>query len=322
MVRLPRVVLASTMIVFAGPASGQDYPIRTVKIVTGYAPGGASDIIARIVAQKLSQFWSRQVVVENRPGASGSLATDFVKGSAPDGYTLQIGTSTTHVLNPITLPNARFDPLKDFAPITPIAIAPYLLLVHPSLKVRDTAELISLAKSQQGKLNYGSSGTTVYLGTELFKAMAGVEMAHIPYKGGGPALVALLANEVQVEFDPLPSAAFGHIKQGAVILLATSGAKRSRVTPDTPTVAESGLPGFEVSSWYGVFAPAGTPKPVVDKLSADIARATELPDVQAKLIELGSDPFSLTPGAFAQLIRRDQDTWTKLIRERNIKVEF
>ena len=322
MFRLAPAVLVSALVCLAGGASAQDYPNRTVKIVTGYAPGGASDIIARLVAQKLSQFWSQQVVVENRPGASGILATDFVKGSAPDGYTLQIGTSTTHVLNPVTLPNARFDPLKDFAPITPIAIAPYLLLVHPSLKVKDTAALIALAKAQQGKLNYGSSGTTVYLGTELFKAMAGVEMTHIPYKGGGPALVALLSNEVQVEFDPLPSAAFSHIKQGALILLATSGAKRSRVSPETPTVAESGLPGFEVSSWYGVFAPAGTPRPIVDKLAADIARATELPDVQAKLIELGSDPFNLAPAAFAQLIRRDQDTWIKLIRERNIKVEF
>ena len=322
MFRLAPAVLVSALVCLAGGASAQDYPNRTVKIVTGYAPGGASDIIARLVAQKLSQFWSQQVVVENRPGASGILATDFVKGSAPDGYTLQIGTSTTHVLNPVTLPNARFDPLKDFAPITPIAIAPYLLLVHPSLKVKDTAALIALAKAQQGKLNYGSSGTTVYLGTELFKAMAGVEMTHIPYKGGGPALVALLSNEVQVEFDPLPSAAFSHIKQGALILLATSGATRSRVSPETPTVAESGLPGFEVSSWYGVFAPAGTPRPIVDKLAADIARATELPDVQAKLIELGSDPFNLAPAAFAQLIRRDQDTWIKLIRERNIKVEF
>ena len=212
--------------------------------------------------------------------------------------------------------------MKDFSPITPIAIAPYLLLVHSSLKVKTTAELIALAKSQPGKLNYGSSGTTVYLGTELFKAMAGIEMVHLPYKGGGPALIALLANEVQVEFDPLPSASFSHIKQGSLTLLATSGARRPRVAPDVPTVAESGLAGFDVSSWYGVFAPAGTPQPVIDKLNAGIARAVDLPDVQAKLTELGSDPYILTPAAFAQVIRRDQSMWQKLIRERNIKVEF
>ncbi len=322
MIKARLFLLATALLAGILPAAGQDYPTKTVRIVTGYAPGGASDILARMVAQKLTDFWGRQVVVENRPGASGNLASEYVKSSPPDGYTLQIGTSTTHVLNPITLPGATFDPLKDFSPITPIAIAPYLLLVHSSLKVKTTGELIALAKAQPGKLNYGSSGTTVYLGTELFKAMAGIEMVHVPYKGGGPALIALLANEVQVEFDPLPSASFSHIKQGSLILLATSGAKRPRVAPDVPTVAESGLPGFEVSSWYGVFAPAGTPKPVVDKLAAGIARAVELPDVQAKLTELGSDPYILTPAAFAQVIRRDQDMWQKLIRERNIKVEF
>ena len=315
-------VLVAASLASALPAAAQDYPTRPVRIVTGYAAGGASDILARIIAQKLTEFWGRQVVVENRPGASGNVATEYVKGSPPDGHILQIGTSTTHVLNPITLPGAAFDPLKDFSPVTPIAIAPYLLLVHPSLKVKDTAQLIALARSQPGKLDYGSSGTTVYLGTELFKAMAGIEMVHIPYKGGGPALVALLANEVQVAFDPLPSASFGHIKQGALTLLATSGAKRPLVAPDIPTVAESGVPGFAVSSWYGVFAPAGTPQPVIDRLAAGIARAVELPDVQAKLMELGSDPYILTAAAFAQLIRRDQDMWQKLIRERNIKVEF
>jgi tripartite-type tricarboxylate transporter receptor subunit TctC len=314
--------LVATALFASATAAAQDYPNRSVKIVTGYAPGGASDIVARTIAQKLSDFWGRQVVVENRPGASGIVGTEYVKAAAPDGYTLQIGTTTTHVLNPVTLPAAAFDPLKDFAPVTPVAIAPYLLLVHPSLKVKDTAELIALARSQPGKLNYGSSGTSIYLGTELFKAMAGINMVHIPYKGGGPALLAVLGNEVQVVFDPLPSAAFGHVKQGTLILLATSGAKRPRVAPNVPTVAESGLPGFDVSSWYGVFAPGGTPKAIVDRLAADIARATELPDVQTTLTDLGSDPFHLTPEAFAQLVRRDRDMWLKLIRERNIKVEF
>lgn len=322
MIKSILALLVSALALAAISARAQDYPNRSVKIVTGYAPGGASDIVARTVAQKLSDFWGRQVVVENRPGASGIVGTEYVKTSAPDGYTLQIGTTTTHVLNPITLPNAKFDPIRDFAPITPIAIAPYLLVVHPSLKVKDTAELIALAKSQPGKLNYGSSGTSIFLGMELFKAMAGVDLVHIPYKGGGPALIALLANEVQVVLDPLPSAAFNHAKQGSLAVLATSGAKRARIAPDTPTIAESGLPGFDVSSWYGVFAPAGTPKPIIDRLAADIARAVELPDVQAKLVELGADPFTLSPEAFAQLVRRDRDIWAKLIQERNLKVTF
>jgi tripartite-type tricarboxylate transporter receptor subunit TctC len=211
--------------------------------------------------------------------------------------------------------------VKDFAPISPIAIGPYVLAVHPSLKVKTTAELIALAKSQPGKLNYGSSGTSIYLGTELFKAMAGIDMVHVPYKGGGPALLAILANEVQVVFDPLPSAAFNHARAGNLVLLATSGAKRPRAAPDLPTIAESGLPGFNVSSWYGVFAPAGTSRPVVEFINAGIARAVEQPDVQAKLAELGADPYPMNPEAFAQLVRRDQDTWRTLIQERKLKMD-
>jgi len=320
-----RVCLRLLALVLLGGASAvhaQEYPERVVRIVTGYAPGGPSDIVARTVARKLSELWGRQVVVENRPGGSGLVASDMVRGSPPDGYTLQIGTTTTHVINPITLPNATFDPVRDFTPIAPIAVAPYLLVVHPSLKVKTTAELIALAKAQPGKLNYGSSGTSIYLGMELFKALAGIDMVHVPYKGGGPALAALLANEVQVEFDPLPSAALSHVKQGALVLLASSGAKRPRVVPDVPTVAEAGFPGFDVSSWYGVFAPAGTPAPIAERIAAGIARVTALPDVQMTFADLGAEAFSLTPAAFAQLIRRDRDMWLKLIKERNIKVDY
>jgi tripartite-type tricarboxylate transporter receptor subunit TctC len=321
MIHRAHVVLASLLATACIPALAQDYPNRPVKIVTAYAPGGASDILARTVAQKLSDFWGRQVLVENRPGGSGVVGTEYVKGAPPDGYTLQIGTTTTHVINPVTLPTAKFDPLKDFEPVSPIAIAPYLLAVNPATKVKSTAELIALAKSQPGKLNYGSSGTSIYLGTELFKSMAGIDMVHIPYKGGGPALLALLANEVQVVFDPLPSAAFSHAKQGTLVLLATSGAKRARAAPDLPTVAESGLPGFDVSSWYGVFAPAGTPRAIVDRVAADIARTVEQPDVQAKLMDLGAEPYPMSPEAFAQLVRRDREMWMKLIQEKRLKID-
>ena len=310
------VLAASAMAVAA-----QDYPNKPVRIVTAYAPGGASDILARTVAQKLSEFWGRQVLVENKPGGSGVVGAEYVKAQPNDGYTLAIGTTTTHVINPITLPTAKFDPVKDFAPISPIAIGPYLLAIHPSVQARTTAELIALAKSQPGKLNYGSSGTSIYLATELFKAMAGVDMVHVPYKGGGPALTALLANEVQVIFDPLPSAAFGHAKAGRLVLLATSGAKRPRAAPDLPTIAESGLPGFDVSSWYGVFAPAGTPRSVVDFVAASIAKAVAQPDVQAKLADLGADPYPMSPDQFTQLVRRDQERWMKLIQERKLKMD-
>ena len=316
-----RALSAAALALSCLAAAGQDYPNRPVRIVTAYAPGGASDILARTVAQKLGDFWGRQVLVENKPGGAGVVGAEYVKVQPNDGYTLAIGTTTTHVINPITLPTAKFDPVKDFAPISPIAIGPYLVAVHPSVQARSIAELIALAKAQPGKLNYGSSGTSIYLGTELFKAMAGIDMVHVPYKGGGPALLALLAGEVQVIFDPLPSAAFNHAKAGKLVLLATSGAKRPRAAPDLPTVAESGLPGFDVSSWYGVFAPAGTPRPIVDLINSGIAKAVAQPDVQAKLVELGADPYPMPPEEFARLIRRDQDRWMKLIQDRKLKID-
>ena len=316
-----RSVVAFALASLCLPAVAQDYPSRPVHIVTAYAPGGASDILARTVAQKLGEFWGKQVVVENKPGGAGVLGAEYVKVQPNDGYTLAIGTTTTHVINPVTLPTAKFDPVRDFVPISPIAIGPYLVAVHPSVQARSIAELIALANAQPGKLNYGSSGTSIYLGTELFKAMAGIDMVHVPYKGGGPALLALLANEVQVIFDPLPSAAFNHARAGKLVLLATSGAKRPRAAPDLPTVAESGLPGFDVSSWYGVFAPAGTPRPVVDTINSGIAKAVAQPDVQAKLVELGADPYPMSPEEFTQLVRRDQDRWMKLIQERRLKLD-
>jgi tripartite-type tricarboxylate transporter receptor subunit TctC len=314
-------VFAVALATLCLPVAAEDYPSRPVRIVTAYAPGGASDILARTVAQKLGEFWGKQVLVENKPGGAGVVGAEYVKVQPNDGYTLAIGTTTTHVINPITLPTAKFDPVKDFAPISPIAIGPYLVAVHPSVQARSIAELIALAKAQPGKLNYGSSGTSIYLGTELFKAMAGIDMVHVPYKGGGPALLALLAGEVQVIFDPLPSAAFNHAKAGKLVLLATSGAKRPRAAPDLPTIAESGLPGFDVSSWYGVFAPAGTPRPVIDLVNSSIAKAVAQPDVQAKLAELGADPYPMSPEEFTQLVRRDQERWMKLIQDRKLKID-
>ena len=316
-----KLLVAALAWAAAGVAFAQDYPNKPVRLVTAYAPGGASDILARTVAAKLAEVWGKQVLVENRPGGAGVVGAMYVKDQAPDGYTLAIGTTTTHVINPITVTAAKFDPVKDFAPITPIAIGPYLVAVHPSIKVKSISELIAYAKANPGKLNYGSSGTSIYLATELFKAMAGVDMVHIPYKGGGPALTAALANEVQLIFDPLPSQVFGHAKAGTLVPLATSGLRRPRAAPDLPTVAESGLPGFDVSSWYGLFAPAGTPRPVLDFVNAGIAKAVAQPDVSAKLGDLGADPYPLPIEEFTQLVRRDQERWLKLIKDRNLKMD-
>jgi tripartite-type tricarboxylate transporter receptor subunit TctC len=316
-----RFALAVALATACAAASAQTYPSRPVKIVTAYAPGGPSDILARTVAAKLAEIWGKEVLVENRPGGSGVVGAMYVKDQPKDGYTLVIGTTTTHVINPIAVSAAKFDAVKDFTPIAPIAGGPYVVAVHPSLGVTSIAELIKLAKSQPGRLNYGSSGTSIYLGTELFKAMAGVFMVHIPYKGGAPALTAVLANEVQVVFDPLPSAAFSHAKAGKLVLLATTGAKRPLAAPDLPTIAESGLPGYDVGSWYGVFAPGGTPQPVIDFVAAGIAKAVVQPDVQTKLASLGAETFVMSQDEFTKLVLRDQARWLKLIQERNLKMD-
>lgn len=316
-----RTLAAVALATACAMAIAQDYPSRPVKIVTAYAPGGPSDILARAVAGKLGEIWGKEVVVENRPGGAGVVGPMYVKDQPADGYTLVIGTTTTHVINPIAVPTAKFDAVKDFAPIAPIAGGPYVVAVHPSLGIRSIAELIAYAKKNPGRLNYGSSGTSIYLGTELFKAMAGVFMVHIPYKGGAPALNAVLANEVQVVFDPLPSASFGHAKAGKLVLLATTGAKRPRAAPDLPTIAESGLPGYDVGSWYGVFAPGGTPRPVIDFIAAGISKATTQADLQERLAKLGAETFQMSTAEFTQLVLRDQQRWKKLIDERKLRFD-
>lgn len=316
-----RTVAAAVLAAACVNAVAQEFPVRPVKIVTAYAPGGPSDILARAVAQKLGDIWGKEVIVENRPGGAGVVGPMYVKDQPKDGYTLVIGTTTTHVINPIAVASAKFDAVKDFDPIAPIAGGPYVVAVHPSLGIKSVAELIAYAKKNPGRLNYGSSGTSIYLGTELFKAMAGVFMVHIPYRGGAPALNATLANEVQVVFDPLPSTAFAHAKAGKLILLATTGAKRPRAAPDLPTIAESGLPGYDVGSWYGVFSPGGTPKPVIDFIAAGIAKATAMPDLQERLAKLGAETFQMSTTEFRQLVLNDQQRWKKLIDERKLTMD-
>jgi len=312
--------MVMTMALWAGSAMAQAYPSKPVTLVVPFPPGGTTDVLARALGEKLSQNLGQPVIVENKPGAGATLGADYVAKARPDGYTLLVG-AVHHTIATSVYKKLPYSFDKDFAPITTMAIVPNVLVVNAGTPVKNVAELVALAKAQPGKLNYGSSGTSIYLGTELFKAMAGIDMVHVPYKGGGPALLALLAGEVQVIFDPLPSAAFNHAKAGKLVLLATSGAKRPRAAPDLPTIAESGLPGFDVSSWYGVFAPAGTPRPVIDLVNSSIAKAVAQPDVQAKLAELGADPYPMSPEEFTQLVRRDQERWMKLIQDRKLKID-
>src|SRR5258706_3340532 len=283
----------------------QSYPSRPVKIVTPYAPGGASDILARTLAQKLSELWGQSAVVENKPGGNGVIGTEFVARAAPDGYTLELGTITTHVLVPILVSTLNYDPVRDFTPVALIANSPFVLVVNPATKVTSVAELIAAARAQPGKLNFGSSGlgTSNHLAGELFKVLAPADIVHVPYKGGTQSLGSLLQNETQILFDPLPSTALAQARAGKLTALATTGAKRSPAAPDLPTVAESGVPGFEAGAWYGIYAPAKLDPAIATKLGADINRAMAAPEVHDKLGSLGSEPVIATTDGLVALMR-------------------
>lgn len=313
---------AVSVLAFAvGPSVAQVYPDRPVRLVTPYGSGGATDILARTLGQELSKLWGQNVIVENRPGASGAMGTEFVARSEPNGYTLQLGTLTTHILNPILRP-VKYDGLKDFVPVATLASSPYLLAVHPSLNVRTVDELIALAKANPGKLNYSSSGvgTANHLAAELFGAMAGIQITHVPYKGGTESVLALMRNDVQMLFDPLPSTILAQAAHGRVVPLATTGAQRSMAAPDLPTIAESGLRSFEVKSWFGILAPAGTPAPIVGQLARDIPAVMSDEKVIVRLKDLGTEPLDLRKEAFARMMQQDHETWTRVVRERAIAV--
>lgn len=311
------LMLASLSI--CSPLAAQDYPNRPVRLITPYGSGGATDILARTLAHKLGEGWGQSVVVENRPGASGTMGSEFVARSAPDGYTLQLGTVTTHVLNQILRPT-RYDGLKDFVPLATLASSPFLLAVHPSLKVGSVSDLIAYAKANPGKLSFSSSGvgTSNHLAGELFKAMAGIDIVHVPYKGGTESVLALIRNDVQMLFDPLPSTIIAQAAEGRVIALATTGMKRSAAVPELPTVAEAGLPGYDVTAWFGIFAPAHTPASVVNKIADAIVKASAAPDVLGRLKELGTEPLAIKTTEFQRMMQRDHERWSNLIRERNI----
>ena len=280
-------------------APAQDYPRKPVRMIVPYPPGGPTDILGRIVAQNLSERLGQQVVVENKPGASGMIGADLVAKAPPDGYTL-LANASIHVINPSLYKNATYDALKDFAPVSLIAEVPLVLVVAPGLEVKSVKELIALAKSKSGKLNFASSGNAAapHLAGEAFKIAAGVDMQHVPYKGSGPALTDLMGGQVQLMFDSLPSS-ISHVKSGKLRAIAVTTAKRSSALPSVPTIAESGVPGFDISTWYGIWAPAGTPTEIVSKLSGEIAKIVKLADVRERLGGLGAEPAGNSPDEFA-----------------------
>jgi tripartite-type tricarboxylate transporter receptor subunit TctC len=296
-------------------AHAQNYPTRPITLVVPYAAGGGNDVMARIVGEKMSKTLGQQIVIENRPGAGGAVATRQVAKAAPDGYTLVIGGTGSLAVNPTLLPNVGYDVRKDFAPIGLIGTSAMIVLVHPSVPAKSIPELIAHIKKLDGKFNYASAGvgSGIHLAAELFASMAGAKMTHIPYKGTGPALTDLLGNHVQLYFSSLPSA-IGIAKEGKVRALAVTGVKRSNVFPDVPTIAEAGLPGYEAALRYGIVAPAGTPRPIVDRLNAALRQALAEPDTIKRMAFDGTEPLPSTPEEYAADIDTEERKWSAVVR--------
>jgi tripartite-type tricarboxylate transporter receptor subunit TctC len=304
----------------AMPARAQDYPTRPITLVVPYAAGGGNDVMARIVADKMGAALGQPIVVENRGGAGGSIATRAVAHAAPDGYTLGLGGTGTLAIDPTLYPNVGYDPRKDFAPIGLIATSALVVLVHPSVPAKTIPELIALAKREDGKLTYASAGvgSGIHLGAELFATMAGVKLSHIPYKGSAPALTDLIGGHVQIYFSSLPPA-IGLVKDGKVRALAVTGPERSKIFPDLPTVAEAALPGYAAVLHYGIVAPAGTPRPIVDKLAAALRVAIASPDVASKIAADGAEVMGMTPEEYAADIDREEAKWSEVVRRSGAK---
>jgi tripartite-type tricarboxylate transporter receptor subunit TctC len=304
---------------FAAHALAQSYPARPIRYIVGQAPGGSSDTLARIVTPRVAEGLGQQIVVDNRPGATGIIGAEVVARATPDGYTL-LQVSTSISTNPAVHPKLPYDAARDFAPIALITQQPNLFLVHPSLPVRNIKELIAYAKAKPGQLNFASSGTggSQHLAGELFKSMTGIEMTHIAYKGTPPALVDVLAGRVPLMSSTMPPA-LPHVKTGKVRAIAVTSAKRSPAVPDVPTVAESGVPGYEAIAWQGLVAPAGTPRPIIARINAEFVKVLKQPDIITKLNEQGYETVASTPEFFAQHIRSELVKWTKVIKAAGIK---
>jgi tripartite-type tricarboxylate transporter receptor subunit TctC len=316
------LALAALLAATAPRAAADVYPSRPIRFVVAFPPGGGTDIIARTVAQKLAERIAQQVVVDNRPGAGGNIGTDIVAKSAPDGYTLLMGSAGPLAINASLFKTLPFDPIRDLAPVTLAASTPNVLVVHPSLKVSTVKELIELAKAEPGQINFASSGfgTPAQLAGELFNSMAHVKLVHVPYKGASPALADLLGGQVQVMFSTMPPA-LPHVKDGKLRALAVTSLKRSPAAPDLPTLDESALPGFEASTWHGVVLPAGTPSEIIARLNREIVAILHLPEVVERLSSQGAEALGSTPEEFAAYIRSETAKWARVVRESGAKAE-
>jgi tripartite-type tricarboxylate transporter receptor subunit TctC len=321
--RVATAALAALVWIVAAGAQTAGYPNKPLRFMVGFPPGGSTDVAARVIAPRLAERLGQQIVIDNRAGAGGNIGADLVAKSPADGYTLLMGAVATHAINPTLYGKVPYNPVKDFAPVALVAQVPNILVVNPSVPVKSVKELIELARARPGYLNFGSgsTGSTGHLAGELFNTMAGVKMVHIPYKGGSPAMADLLAGQVQLMFDNLANA-LPNVKAGRLRALAVTTLARSPAVPDLPTIAESGLPGFDLSTWFGVMVPAGTSPDIVAKLNAEIVRALNAKDMRERLEKMGAEPpVNNTPEHFAAFIRAEAAKYAKVVKDSGAKVE-
>lgn len=321
--RFCRALLAALMcITGVGHALAESWPAKPVRLVVPFPPGGSTDIVGRLIAEKLSKSLGQQVIVDNRAGAGGTIGSDAVAKSAPDGYTLLIGTSSTHAIAPSLYSKLGYDVARDFAPVTLLGTATIMMVVHPTVPAKSVAEFVALAKAKPGEIMFGSTGngSVSHLTAEHFKSLAGVDMQHVPYKGDTPMTTDLLAGRVHVAFGTAV-AFLPHVQAGKLKALAVTDGKPSPVAPDLPTVAASGLPGFEALQWFGILAPAGTPKEIVSRVHAEIVKALELPEVKERLQGLGMQISGGDPEQFGSFMRAESAKWGKVVRDSGAKID-
>jgi len=319
--RIAQASAAAILLGFSAASSAQqNYPNRPIRFITPYAPGGSTTFMARLVGEHYTERWGQNVIVDNRPGGNTIIGTEALVRSAPDGYTIMLVASTHAILSSLT--KTSYHPIKDFAPIASIGVAPQVLVMHPGVPANTVQEVIALAKAKPGQLNFASSGAggPTHLSGELFNLLAGVKTQHIPYKGAGPAMTDLMGGHVQMFFS-VPVNIVGHVKSGRLKAIAVTGDARLKALPQMPTFAEAGLPGFNVKTWNGVLAPAGTPKTIVDMLAAEIGQMLTKPDVREKLDGIGITPMYNNPEAFTAMIEADMATYLKVIRANNISIK-
>ena len=319
--RLARALLVAAAAAVVAPAASAQGAGKPIHIVVTFTPGGAPDILARLIADRLAPAWNTQVIVDNKPGAGGNPGADSVAKAPPDGTTIVVGTVGTHAINGALYPKMPYDMVKDFAPVTLLATTPNLLVVHNDVPAKTVAELIALGK-REGKMTFASSGagTSIHVSGELFKTMTGIDMTHVPYKGRASAIPDLLGGRVTMMFDNMPSS-LPLVKEGKLRALGVTSAQRSAAAPDIPTIAEQGLPGFEAVSWFALFAPAGTPRPFIDRLQGEVKKILASPDVARKLAEAGLDAVGSTPDELAAYQRAEIAKWAKVVKDSGAKPE-